>query len=612
MFKVRERLRGKLLRYSTVLAASAVVVATAAACNASGGGSKSNGSAPPLQFGICCAWGATWSYNPYTAFFPGVGNDFVLQTLAMQNPPKLTNLIPQLADKWTTKGDTITAHIRTGAKWSDGTALTSTDVLDTILLNGTNGNVLWNDITDVTAPSANEISVKIRKGVPAQQTLIDLLTQTRPFPASVYGKYVTPGLKAQLLSYYNEEATNPSAAAKSPAKTTMTKIFSSVVKASPKNLLGDGPYKLITMNTQQAKLVKSDNYYNAAKISVPEVTYVNGQQTDVLYGYLTSGRLDFSNVYLPEPIAQKFTHTPNSQVALPPSFEYAMYFNSAKYPLSITKVRQALAYAMPRKDMIDAAYGTTNPGGVIEDHPDGLDPGVEKIWLTKQQINSLNKYPHDLSKATALLKSAGFKQNGKQWIMPNGKPFTLSFEVNSATTDIITSFKAASSALSDFGIKSEVTAVPGTKQSADQQAGNFEIGQGFPNNLNPIAEIEGVLGQGNNFTTLGNYKGQKGIGYGPTVDVPGQGKVDVPTTIDKQAHSTPPGPQMSKLAWSWAQLVNRDVPFLQYGNKVYQFSFTTTHYKNWPSLKDPLWNLIAYNMNGGFVHAQEEGYIQPR
>ncbi|HEX3812244.1 MAG TPA: ABC transporter substrate-binding protein [Mycobacteriales bacterium] len=602
----RSRLQRRLVRYGAAL----VVVATAAACSASGSGSSPQAAAP-LQFGVCCSWGATWSYNPYTAFFPGFGDDFVLQTLAMQNPPTLTDFIPQLADKWTTSGRRITVHLRAGAKWQDGKAVSSTDLLDTILLNGTNGDPLWNDITDVAAPSGSEVTVTVRNSIPTAQALTDLLA-TRPVPASVYGTMVPANLKQQLVSYYNQQATDPAAADRSPAKTAMTKVFTGLSKFSPKTLVGDGPYKLESMNSQQAKLARSGAYYNADKIKVAEIDYIGGEQTTQLYGTLTSQQLDFSNLYLPAPIAQKFTHTPNSQVALPPSFSHAILFNCLHYPLSITKVRQALAYLIPRKDMAAAAYGTTDAGGVAAGHTDGLTPAVEKVWLTKAQSDSLNPYNLDPGKATALLQEAGFHQAGKQWIMPNGKPFTLDMESNAETTNVVLSFKTAASALTNFGIKTDVTAVPGAKQTADLHSGDFQITAGTPNSLNPLAEIDQILGSTNNFSTLGNYKGQKGIGYGPEVDVPDLGRVNVAQTIDHQVRTVAPGADMKKLTWTWARLVNQDVPYLQYDNKVYQFAFTTTHYTKWPGVKDSIWDLVQYNLNGGFVHAEEAGFIQPR
>lgn len=598
--------RGVVRRGAVVLAAVAMLATALTACT--GGGS---GSGQPLQFSICCAWGTTWSYNEYSPLFIGAGQDFALQTLGLQQPPT-TSFIPRLAKSWTVSGDSITVRLQPNAKWDDGTALTSKDVVNTILLDGTAGRAVWNDITDVAASGTSGVTVKIRKGVPAAQALADVLG-VRPVPSSQYGTFVTPQLKSQEQQYFDAFATDPTTAAKLPAKSAMDKVFSTMVKFDPKKIVGDGPYQLVSANTQQAELVKSKTYWNASKINVPKIMFDNGQTNDVIYGPLTSGRYDFSNVYLPGPIAQKLTHTPDMQIALPGAFEFILQFNDAKYPLSITKVRQALAYAMDRDDMVDSAYGKVKAGGAVEDHPDGLTPAVENVWLTRDQINSLNTYSHSTSKAASLLTSAGFTKSGNTWMTPKGKAFTLDIEVNSATTDITASAKAAAGALTDFGIKTSVTAVPAAKLDTDRHAGNFDIAPDLEFNLNPIKEIGLELGRNFNFSTSGNYKGQRGIGYGPGADVPGIGHVDnVPATIDQQGSSVPPGPQLKKLAWSWAQLVNQQVPYLQYANKVYQFSFSTVRYTHWPPLDSKVWDLIGYSTTPGFIYAQEQGYIKPR
>ena len=135
------------------------------------------GQAKPLQYGICCAWGSTWSYNPYTSFFPGFASGFVYQKLAVQQPPSLTEFVPGLADKWTDEGNTVTVHIRDGQKWEDGTPVTTDDLTTTITLEGTRGTGL-STTSPMTATDKNTLSVAVRKGATAAKTLHDLLAIT--------------------------------------------------------------------------------------------------------------------------------------------------------------------------------------------------------------------------------------------------------------------------------------------------------------------------------------------------------------------------------------------------------------------------------------------------
>lgn len=50
-----------------------------------------------------------------------------------------------------------------------------------------------------------------------------------------------------------------------------------------------------------------------------------------------------------------------------------------------------------------------------------------------------------------------------------------------------------------------------------------------------------MLGPISNYPTLGNYAGDRALGFGPVVDVPGLGKVSVSETIAKEYETVPPG-----------------------------------------------------------------------
>jgi peptide/nickel transport system substrate-binding protein len=125
-----------------------------------------------------------------------------------------------------------------------------------------------------------------------------------------------------------------------------------------------------------------------------------------------------------------------------------------------------------------------------------------------------------------------------------------------------------------------------------------------------------ILGPGYNFTKQGNYAGKRGIGFGPTKNVPGLGEVDVVSTIDGQVRAIEPGPEMNAQVWNWAQLVNEEVPYIWYATKVYQFPFSTKEFTNWPPLNDKntseLWDIIAADMNGGVSLAIQQGFITPK
>ena len=72
--------------------------------------------------------------------------------------------------------------------------------------------------------------------------------------------------------------------------------------------------------------------------------------------------------------------------------------NNRKPPLNDLKVRQAIAYAIDRKAIIDGA--SNGLGAPIGSHLTPNDPGY---------VDLTGMYPHDPAKAKALLKEAGVK-----------------------------------------------------------------------------------------------------------------------------------------------------------------------------------------------------------
>jgi len=621
----------KRMRTVGVVAAAAAMTLTIAACSANNagttgtsnnGGSTSGNSgntknAKPLVFAPCCSWDTSnFSYNPYnTTTIANAMHNWVYLPLAIQKYPSLTDYVPQIAESWKASGSTLTVNINPQAKWQDGTKVTSKDLYNTMMLQGLNGAAAWNDISGVKVVNDSTVAFTLRKNEPVALAENDILANTYVLPSSVYGKYVTKQVEKDVPAYFKVLNTNPDKAAKMPEAKRNGKAFQKMASFDPKKLLGNGPFKLDAATGAEAKLTKWDGFWMADKIKVPAMTF-NNMSNQQIYPQLFAGALDFTNVYLSPPLLKKQQAAKGAKLALPPAFGFVLSFNNAKYPLNMTAVRQALAYVIPRDAMTAAAYGKDKgAGGVAQPLLTGLSPQKNETFLTQEQRAKLNPYKLDKAKATSLLKGAGFTQKGGQWYDPKGKRFTLTFEADSSTSDIVTSFTSATKALTAFGIKSDVNATSGAQKSADQANGNFEVGSNFVSGSTPLLELSAMLHDAN-FQTSGNYAGKKGMGFGPTEDVPGLGKVNVATKIYSQSRTVGPGKKMNELTWDWAQLVNKQVPYIWYATKVYQFSYSDSRYTNWPPQdadgSSAIWDMIGANTSGGLLYAMEQGYIQPK
>lgn len=573
--------------------------------------------APPFTFAEAVIWGTTWSLNDFSPTLPSIVNDFTLLPLAIVQPPRFGVYVPEIASSWKTTSSTVTIHLRKNAKWQNGSAVTSKDLVDTVLLQGTNGNTVWDQISGVRAVGAHTVVFHLLPGAPSALALENILA-LYPLPSSVYGQFVTPGLQQNLVSYFAASQKNPKAAASSPAGKAVSAVFTKMVAFSPKTFLGDGPFQLEHITTIQATMNRSPEFWGAKKIHVPVFNFLNEANNNANYAVLLSGRADLLESGISLQIVQKWLKLSHANYITANNYlESGIYFNNAKYPLNITKVRQALAYYINRPDAATFANGGKAPYNLqlsATAYPDGIFPTVARLYMTPKQLHSLNPYTFNPAKAASLLDGLGFKRTNGRWVTPKGKPFNLSIGAPTCCSIIEEDMTHIASQLSGFGIKTSVDELDTATWATYEHEGRFALDWGWDSGglLDPLQEAAYVLGPTFNFSSSGSYKGEDGIGFGPMASVPGLGKINVPSTLVKEETTTPQGPQWNALTYDWARLINRELPFLSLAYKHIQYAYSTARYGDWPSKKNPLWNILGVNQNGGIMVLMEKGFIRPK
>ncbi|HEV51029.1 MAG TPA: ABC transporter substrate-binding protein, partial [Thermoprotei archaeon] len=118
--------------------------------------------------------------------------------------------------------------------------------------------------------------------------------------------------------------------------------------------------------------------------------------------------------------------------------DFDMMINPAVYPLNITNVRLALAYAVNRTEMVDS-WNADNMTLYVPWTYAGFWPNYASLpkWIYKDMYN----FTTNLTKATELLESAGLYKKGGQWYLPNGQPFKLTFTVINGWLDTATQWE---------------------------------------------------------------------------------------------------------------------------------------------------------------------------
>ena len=375
------------------------------------------------------------NFNPYTATGLPSGQ-FVKGAIyegLIVSPEGGLPAVPWLARTWTwSNGNkTLTLNLAKNAKWSDGKALTSADVVYS-LKGGTGAQSKVMDIIGFTRPDSNIASIAA-KGKYA--VVIKLKTVDSQFIATnLNGAVVVP---QHIWSKVADPATftNP-------------------------NPVGSGPFTKITRFTaQDYVLSKNTSYWQAGKPLIPCLEYVQAASNDAALALIQSGQVDWTHNFVPnvekayEAKDKAHYHAYYATTAYPIS----LTLDTSKYPYSLVAFRKALSRAIDRPTVSKLGeYGYAPPTDAI-----GIS-GLFPQWVTdpsvKAQAKALATYDPDAAKK--LLTDAGFTYKSGKLYDPKGDPVNLDIHVISGWSDWVASNQIITKNLRDIGIDSNVKLEP--------------------------------------------------------------------------------------------------------------------------------------------------------
>jgi hypothetical protein len=199
--------------------------------------------------------------------------------------------------------------------------------------------------------------------------------------------------------------------------------------------------------------------------------------------------------------------------------------------------------------------------------------------------------------------------------MPNGKRFTTAVTAPSSATGPLVSREVAAE-LSGFGITASAEVLPAVSFAANIPKGQFQIAyeDGGFNQQDPVCSVSlsGAFGQNETVSSNGAFTaGEPGMGFPLNYDVPGIGTVNVPVTIENECQETEPGPKLTKLALDWAQLVDKQMPYLTYDSVRTVVMYSTAGYSDYPKSSNLFWGDSAIYPNQSLMEMMDHGYIRP-
>ncbi len=313
--------------------------------------------------------------------------------LSLLKYDKNLNLVGQLAESWQISEDklSIIFKLKPNLKWSDGKPLTTDDLVFTLHLiqdDKTQSPYKSDYMKVVSAKALDKYTFEVRyKEVfsPALATWASL---------AILPKHVFEGVN----------------------------IMDTDLSRHPKASIG--PYFLKDWQTQQSiTMTANPNYFDGDVWIDKRITrIIPDPATQFLE--LSAGKIDMANLTPTQYTRlfdnnQRLKHEYNRYKYLGFSYTY-LGFNLTRKPFDDVRVRQALAYAIDRQELVDGVLL-----GLGEVLATPYKPGTR--WVNQ----NIKPRPFSLQKAQTLLTQAGWtKKEGQTMVSKNGKALSFTILTN--------------------------------------------------------------------------------------------------------------------------------------------------------------------------------------
>jgi peptide/nickel transport system substrate-binding protein len=509
--------------------------------------SAASAASPPLVLEGNTGVTFTNNFNPYdgTSFCKEESVcSLVYEPLFEFDTIKAGTSYPWLATAyaWSNGGKTLTFTIRTGVKWSDGSAFTPADVAATF--NGTNTN-----------PAANVY------GMP-----------TLASPATVSGNTV-------VLNFATAEYANITAIAgnelmvPSSYWTTFSPVATSTV--SNTQAIGTGPYVPTTFSSSVVDYSVNPSYWGstpaASEVQVLSVDTNTDAATDLADGTLTWAGNDIANVNSIFVNKDKATN----HTFFAPGNTVTLEFNITKAPLNDPKVREAISVGVNRKELgIKGESGYEAPATSLS----GLILPNQASYLGSQFKNDI-KSTNDPATVKKILTADGYKKNHQGFYAKNGKEIKFTIEDPIAYSDYYADAQLMSSELKSEGIDATVYGVQASQWYTDSADGNFTSIEHWGNGgVNPYTQFDNWL----------DYTTSAAIGKSATGDYGRYHNSAVQADLAKLAGTDPSDTAAVKAAsLPLEEVVATQLPVipLLYGATWCEYS--TANYTGFPTTSNP-------------------------
>jgi len=386
----------------------------------------------------------TNGFSPYSSSANYGAQGFIYETLLFFNRMD-GSIKPWLAQSYAFSSDakSVTFHLRTDVKWSDGQPFTSADVAFTLNMlkqyPAADVNGLWQFLSSVSTPDASTVTVDLKQAY--SPILWYLAGQTWMVSQHEYASVGDPS------------------------------------KFADDKPVGTGPYVLKSFSPQLIDLTKNTSYWQPGKPAVNEIRYPSFNSNTSAELLLQRGDVDWTGLFTPN-IQQTYVSKdpahnhywfPNRNIVM-------LYLNTAKAPFNQLAVRQAISDAIDRTKIYQIAESGYEPVA----SPTGLVLPANQSALDSTYASAA--FATDTAKSAQLMASAGYTK-GSDGIYTDKSGKKLSFQIDVVTgwTDWVTADQIISANLQAIGIDAKVNSISFNSYFSALQLGSFDMAISWTN-----------------------------------------------------------------------------------------------------------------------------------
>ncbi|HEY1350141.1 MAG TPA: ABC transporter substrate-binding protein [Ktedonobacteraceae bacterium] len=386
----------------------------------------------------------TNGFSPYSSN-PNYGSQGpIYETLLFFNRMN-SDVKPWLASSYAFSADakTLTFHLRTDVKWSDGQAFSAEDVVFTLQMlkqyPTADLNGLWQYLQGAQASDSHTVVVTLKSAY--TPVLWYLAGQTWIVSKHEYASAGDP------------------------------------TKFADDNPIGTGPFVLKSFTPQLIDLKKNTAYWQRGKPAIDELRYPSFNSNTSAELLLQRGDVDWTGLFTPNIQQTYISKDPaHNHYWFPNRNIVMLYLNTAKAPFNQLAVRQAISNAIDREKIYKIAESGYEPIS----SPTGLVLPANQSNLSSNYAQST--FALNPARSGQLLQSAGFSRGADGIYMDkSGKKLSFQIDVVTGWTDWVTADQIISSNLKAIGIDARVNAISYNAYFSALQMGSFDMGISWTN-----------------------------------------------------------------------------------------------------------------------------------